>query len=63
MNSKPITYGALGFVSGVALVILIGFISMSGMMWWGRGRMMDDWFGGRYNNCNYPQLPQNQDSP
>ena len=29
MNSKPITYGALGFVSGVALVILIGFISFS----------------------------------
>lgn len=70
MNTKPMTYDAMpsasfaiGFISGVALVILIGFIGMSGMMWWGRGRMMDGWFGGRYNNCNYPQLPQNQDSP
>ena len=70
MNTKPMSYGAMpsasfaiGFISGVALVILIGFIGMSGMMWWGRGRMMDGWFGGRYNNCNYPQLPQNQNSP
>jgi hypothetical protein len=61
MNSKPITYGAIGFVSGVVLVLLIGLIGMSGMMW-GRGRMMDGWFGGRYNNCNYPQLPQNPGS-
>ncbi len=63
MNSKPMTYGAIGFISGVALVIIIGFIGMSGMMWWGRGRMMDGWLGGRYNNCNYPQQPQNQNSP
>jgi hypothetical protein len=62
MNNKPMTYGAIGFVSGVVLVILIGLIGMSGMMWFGRGRMMNDWFGGRYSNCNYPQLPQNPGS-
>ncbi len=41
MNSKPLTYGAIGFVSGVVLVVLIGVIGMSGMMWFGRGRMID----------------------
>lgn len=62
MNGKQMTYAAIGFVSGVVFVILIGFLSMTGMMWWGRGRMMNGRFGGRYNNCNYPQLPQKQDS-
>jgi hypothetical protein len=52
MHNKPITYGAIGFVLGVVLVIGIGLIGMSGMMW----------FGGRYSNCNYPQLPQNPGS-
>lgn len=58
MNNKPVIYGTIGFISGVILTILIGFLGMSGMMW-GRWGMMDDWFRGRCENYYPRELPQN----
>ena len=58
MNNKPIIYGAVGFISGVVVTILIGFLGMFGMMW-GRGEMMNGWFRGRCKNYYPPELPKN----
>lgn len=58
MNSKPVFYGEIGFISGVILTILIGFLGMSGMMW-GMGEMRDGWFRGRCENYYPPELPEN----
>lgn len=57
-NNKPVVYGLLGFLSGVVLTFLIGFIGMSWMMG-ARGGMMHDWFRGSCENYYPRQLPQN----
>jgi hypothetical protein len=62
MDTKAITYGAIGFILGVILVLLIGRLGMSGMMGFGRGRMMDGWFGGRNNDCHNFESPRPQNA-
>ncbi|EAZ91341.1 hypothetical protein [Crocosphaera chwakensis] len=58
MNNKPIIYGVTGFISGAVVVILIGILGMSGMMW-GMGGMMNGMFRGRCDNYSTPTVPNN----
>ncbi|MGV2827457.1 hypothetical protein [Myxosarcina sp. GI1(2024)] len=58
MKNQPLIYGLLGFVSGVVLVFLIGFIAMGSMMGV-RGGIMHDWFRGRCENYYPREFPRN----
>lgn len=51
MNTKPIVYGIVGFISGALLIVLLGFLGMGSMMW-GAGGMMHDEMHNTSENYN-----------